>query len=122
MKFPAHFPEQCPPEMASDAEGELFRFVDNSPPKASDFFSYHLLGKKYDEAKHCEACGLSVLVSEDDVRQFLKAIPFFRKKHVARGTVAPDWGKIAPTGRFSHHTWWVPEGKSPELIFKVVEA
>jgi hypothetical protein len=119
MKFPTHFPNQCPPATASDATGDPFRLVDNNPPTASDFISYHLLGKKYDKAKHCEACGLSVFVREEDVRQFLKAIPFFRKKHVAKGTVAADWGKVAQTGRFSHHTWWIPEGKSPELIFKV---
>jgi hypothetical protein len=121
MEFPAHFPERCPPKTSSEAKGDLFRFVANKPPQATDFVSHHLLGKKYDKEKHCEACGLSVLVSEADVKQFLRATPSFRKKYVAKGRVSPDWGKIAQTGKFSHHTWWVPVGKSPELIFSVIE-
>ena len=121
MKFPAHFPAQCPPGTSFDATGELFRFVDHKPPEASDFVSNHLLGKKYEKAKHCQACGLSILTCEADVQLFLKAVPYFRKKFVAKGTVSPDWGKMEQTGRAPHHTWWVPDGKNPETIFAVIE-
>ena len=123
MAFPAHFPDQCPPKTSSEAKGDLFRFVNNDPPQATDFVSYHSLGIKYRKSQHCEACGLSVLFSETYVKQLWKATPFVRKKYkyVAKGMVTPDWGKIAQTGRSSHYTWWVPEGKSPELIFSVIE-
>lgn len=64
MNFPAHFPQQCPPQTASEVKGDLFRFVNNDPPRSTDFASYHLMGVKYRESQHCEACGLSVLVSQ----------------------------------------------------------
>jgi hypothetical protein len=121
MGFPKHFPEQCPPDTASDVRGELFRFVTHKPPDASDFVSHYSLGKKFDKGKLCQACGLSVLLTEADVKECLKTSPFFRKKYIARGRVAPEWGKIAQTGKGAHHTWWVTEGKNPEVLFDVVE-
>jgi len=120
MNFPAHYPALCPPASALEASGEIYRFVVNDPPQPGDFLSYHLLGKKCDKGKHCEACGLSVLLSESAVKQYRQMIPYFRKRRVAKGSVAPDWGKIAQTGSIPHHTWWFPEGKKPEGIFKIV--
>jgi hypothetical protein len=120
MNFPAHYPALCPPASALEANGEIYRFVANDPPQPGDFLSYHLLGKKYDKGKHCEACGLSVLLTESAVKQYRQMIPYFRKRHVAKGSVAPDWGKISQTASIPHHTWWFPEGKKPESMFKVV--
>lgn len=95
--------------------------MDHEPPEARDFVSYHLLGRKYDNAKHCQACGLSILTCEADVKVFLKAVPYFRKKLVAKARVSRDWGKVEQTGRAPHHTWWVPDGKNPESIFAVIQ-
>ena|SRR5215469_10677319 len=122
MKFPAHYPEFCPPASALEANGEIYRFVaNNDPPQPCDFLSHHLLGKKYDKGKHCQACGLSVLLTESAVRLYRQIIPSFRKQHVAKGNVAPEWGKIAQTGSIPHHTWWFSEDKKPECIFKIVK-
>jgi hypothetical protein len=120
MNFPTHYPALCPPASALEANGEIYRFVANDPPQPRDFISYHLLGKKYDKKKHCEACGLSVWITESAVKYCIQLNPYLRKRHVAKATVAPDWGKIVQTGLIPHHTWWFPEGKKPEGIFKVV--
>jgi len=121
MKFPAHFPELCPPASALEANGEIYRFVANDPPRPGDFLSYHLLGRKYGKGKRCEACGLSVLLTESAVMLCIQLNPYLRKRHVAKANVAPDWGKIAQTGSIPHHTWWFPEGKKPECVFEVVQ-
>jgi hypothetical protein len=120
MKFPAHYPQLCPPATALDVNGDLYRFVSNDPPKATDFISYHLLGKAYANDKHCQACGLSVLRNEADVEYWRKLTPSLRKQYVAKGNVTSDWGTIAQTGSIPHHTWWFPEDKKPETIFAVV--
>lgn len=120
MVFPKHFPQDCPPTTASEVRGELFRFVGNKPPGAKDFVSYFLLGKAFAQSKTCQACGLSVYISEEEVRFARGVTPAFRKLFVAKARVAPDWGKIEKTGD-AHHTWWVTEGKNPEKIFDVVD-
>ena len=104
MAFPAHFPDQCPPKTSSEAKGDLFRFVNNDPPQATDFVSYHLLGIKYRKSQHCEACGLSVLVSETDVKRALESnalcseeiqIRGERHGHTRMGENCSDWQIIA---------------------------
>jgi hypothetical protein len=114
MTFPSHFPKQCPPTTASQIRGEIFRFVSNKPPTADDFLSHYLLyGKdRFSADKVCQAHGLSVLLTEEDIKKARRIVPAFRKKHVAKGRPAADWGMLAQTeGRIpNHHTWWVGVG------------
>jgi len=124
MSFPAHFPNGCPPDTVEDAQGEVFRFVRrNDPPVAANFVSNVAGSKWYDPAKECQACGLSVLRTEQDVREARRVSPWAKKQKVAKARLSPDWGKLAPTESTlipNHHTWWVSEGKQPERIFVVV--
>lgn len=123
MSFPAHFPDECPPSSAEDARGEVYIFVRNEPPVAADFLSYFTKGRPYQPEKKCEACGLSVLRTEQDVREARRLCSWFRKRKVAKARLSPDWGKMARTESKNvpnHHTWWVSEGKQPNTLFDVV--
>jgi hypothetical protein len=122
MKFPAHFPEGCPPANVNDASGEVFRFVKNDPLDANEFLSYFALGKPLAPDQLCQACGLSVLVSEHDVKEVRRVSPWFKKRKVAKARISPEWGKIAPTASKNvpnHHTWWIPDGKEPVRLFVI---
>jgi len=123
MTFPAHYPDECPPGDARDADGELFRFVRNQPPQSSDFVPVYPGNTVIDADMRCQACGLSVLLTEVDVVAARKTCPWFKKRLVAKGRVNRDWGKTGRTGSQvpNHYTWWVASGKSPEQIFEVIE-
>jgi len=123
MTFPNHFPDDCPSDSVQDANGIVFRFVRNEPPNASDFASIVVEGKPYDPEKECQACGLSVLRTEEDVAEARKLCPWFKKRKVAKARLSADWGKLAATESLNipnHHTWWVPDGKQPDTIFVIV--
>jgi hypothetical protein len=123
MNFPTHFPNGCPPSSAEDARGEVYRFVRNDPPRAGDFISHFVGNKPHDAGKKCQACGLSVLRSEQDVKEARRLSPWFKKRKVAKARLSPDWGKLDKTESRNvpnHHTWWVSEDKQPETIFIVI--
>jgi len=123
MSFPAHFPQACPPDSAEDARGEVYRFVHNEPPVAEDFVSFFDEGRSYKPDKKCQACGLSVLTTERDVKEARRLSPWFKKRMVAKARLSPDWGKTARTESKNipnHHTWWVSVGKQPHTIFDVI--
>jgi hypothetical protein len=121
VKFPSHYPADCPPADSKDASVELFRFVKNTPPLPSDFTPVKW---KSADADPCNMCGLSVLVTIDDVKHARDTCPWFRKQKVAKARLSPEWGKYRQTMSVkvqNHHTWWVAEGKTPEKIFDVIE-
>lgn len=92
-------------------------------PVAADFVSFHDAGRKYDPDKKCQACGLSVLRTEEDVKEARRVSPWFKKRKVAKARLSPDWGKVARTESKNipnHHTWWVSDSKQPHAIFDVV--
>ena len=123
MSFPAHFPNACPPTSAEDVRGEIYRFVRNDPPVAADFVSFYIEGKSYAPDNKCQACGLSVLRTEEDVKEACRVSPWFKKRKVAKARVSPEWGKIARTAGNNipnHCTWWVSDGREPNTIFDVV--
>ncbi len=68
----------------------------------------------------CEWCGCSVFLTEEDARKKASAIPYLRKKLLAKGTLTPEWGAIAQTGQKPHYTWWIVEGKIPTPLFTVI--
>jgi len=101
MSFPAHFPNGCPPDTVEDAHGEVFRFVRrNDPPVAANFVSNVAGSKWYDPAKECQACGLSVLRTEQDVREARRVSPWAKKQKVA--TV----GAADLTTTNGHYVWF----------------
>jgi hypothetical protein len=125
MDYPNHYPAQCPPVTSTDVRGEIYRFVKGPEPVASDFISHYVMfPARYSSDEACQACGLSVSITEADAREAQKLVPSLKKKKVAKARLSGEWGKIAKTPSKlqipNHHTWWVPNGKTPEALFSVV--
>ena len=120
-RFPAYFPNGCPPNDATDEEIELFRMCMNSTPTAEDFVSYYLqYPDKYKD--DFRAYGLSVFNSEASCRKAFDKAPKLRAryKYCAKGMNNPDRGKTlsTPNKKNPHHiTWWIYEGIEPHTFF-----
>ena len=119
VMWPAWFPDDCPPQDATDASGVVYRFVKTAILTEIDF-QPHLLrftGKDFD--KPCLASGLSVFRTIDHVRKARSTIPGMRKKHVATGSLCASDGRLKDTshGGDGHHTWWRPESCEALTLF-----
>ena len=71
----------------------------------------------------CDACGLSVFVTEADARTAQALIPGMAKKRLARGKLDPQMGRIKDTSEghsVGHHTWWLTDGLRPASWFRVI--
>lgn len=130
MKFPDHFPAECPPPDARLAEGKVYRLVCRTPPTSADFRSWwHMYpGRKWTTDKECEACGLSVLSDKNDaLAKLLRRSPYGRKQWVAVAELAltPSCGRLMATPSNNsrcHCTWWVHEGFDPMSTITAVVA
>ena len=126
MKWPAHFPENCPPVDSEPASGYVYRLIEGTIPDEMDFKPYRELSPDRNfAASECQACGLSVYRDLKDVRQLRNRVPRMRRKSVAVGALSPDLGRILNTPSLSyqsHHTWWQPEDEDmkPWRWFRVV--
>lgn len=120
MNFPNHWPSNCPPEDAVDAEGDVFRIVYNDPPISEDFAS-HLETGKLPNAAPCLRCGLSVFREVRDAAHQRKLLPKLGR-WIAKGILKPEHGKTQlTTGKQpTHTTWWTYDGVNREAIFAVV--
>lgn len=111
--WPEHYPNTCPPLNATDAGGNVYRFLLGSNTVSDDFLSYYLLGK----ADNCQSRGLSVYTSFSGVEEARKAIPAFRNKKCARANLSGSaHGKVLHTPSqkcAQHYTWWLPESLDP---------
>jgi hypothetical protein len=124
-RFPDWFVADCPPDGAANTSGTVYRFVATVPSVPEEFRSYHETGER-PNAPPCQRCGLSVFRTVDDVRRLLrflwKAYPGRSfGPHVLKRELAPDDGKIQPTGGHGHHTWWAYEGVVRHDRFEFVE-
>jgi hypothetical protein len=123
MPYPDHFPDDCPPDTAHEANGDVYRFTSRRQPKARDFKS------KWEEQpgadfgdKLCMACGISIFTDLADVVRMRQFSAAQRKKFVAKGTLSPEWGELLHTAKKgSHHTWWMPTERLPWTIFETIE-
>ena len=127
-RWPADFPEDCPPEEATPASGVFYRIVKNDPPELGDFISiYHLNRRRAndmirrDSQIQCTLMGLSVYADAND------AVWNARRYHglgdkIARLALGSDAGEILPTPRNgnSHYTWWQSDGYDPTVAATVV--
>lgn len=129
MSYPKHFPENCPPDESDIACGEFYRFIKkNQVPLPEDFMSWREENPTKPcpaQISECQACGVSVYSSLDDVINLPNRIPRFRNMKVAKGSLNCDYGKIKNTpsqntGK-SHNTWWILENSEPWKIFKIIE-
>ncbi|MRG97537.1 hypothetical protein [Polyangium spumosum] len=106
MKFAENCPKSCPPDDVEEVTGEVFRFVRNDPPTSEDMKTYADEGKPGSDA--CGACALSVLRSLEDVELARKAMPWFKRRLVARALLLGAHGVIKQTGPHKHHySYWV---------------
>jgi hypothetical protein len=107
MPFAGNCPDtNCPPADAEEASGDVFRFVKSSPPTANDMRTWADDEKPADDP--CMACALSVLRRPEDVATARKAVPFFRKRLVAKATLSATHGRIKQTGKHKFHfSFWV---------------
>jgi hypothetical protein len=127
MNWPPHLPQNCPPQDAQDASGEVYRLATNNPPQVDDFRSWREENPDKDLSQgitECQACGLSVYRKKEEILSVINKIPRFRKSKPALGVLDPSLGKILATpskNGNSHHTWWISSGTQPWTIFHIAD-
>ncbi len=128
MNLRAHLPSDCPPVSTENTSGEVYRFIDmtHSTPLPEDFLSWRELNPDKPcptGVQECQACGISVFRSIDDVHRAHRRIPALKGKKPALGNLTPDLGLIqntpSNTGK-SHHTWWLYKDTSPWAVFQII--
>ena len=126
--WPADFPDDCPPEQASPADGTYYRIVKNAPPDSEDFVSLYDSDQnramsivRQGTRTECETMGLSVYTDRDDAVNCALQYPKIGDR-VASVALTPVSGKVLYTGgRFpTHHTWWKPVDFDPTGVAQVV--
>jgi hypothetical protein len=126
MDFATHFPLNCPPSTALPVGGEIFRLIKRAPASASDFVSLYVRSPngRHPARLVCEAYGLTVFLTENDIRAAREISPYFKMRSIAKARVTPGWGVLQVTrgGALGRHTWWVPNGMAAENIFEAVES
>ena len=102
-------PENCPPNEAEEITSPrlVYRLVRNNPPTDDDFRSQRAErpDRIFRDVTECQARGLSVFTTRN-VAERLSASGRLQGLSVCHVTLAPGAGRIQPTGRRSHHTWW----------------
>jgi hypothetical protein len=124
-RFPDWFVPNCPPRDATDAAGEIYRFVSKIPCDPDEFLSYHETEDR-STAPPCQRCGLSVFRKVEDVRRLLRHLwrNYAHKNygpHIVKRELTPADGKFKPTGSQDHHSWWAYEGVERHALFDFVE-
>ena len=127
LTWPDFYPADCPPAEAESASGTVYRLVKHDPARAEDFksvFEENLRGVK--EKQTVNLYGLSVHRDSQDserLRERLKnRARKFKNRQIAEGSLNSTLGMIrhTPSIEESHHTWWVPIGAEPRLVFNVI--
>ena len=127
LTWPDFYPENCPPAQAEPASGTVYRLVKHDPARAEDFKSvFEENPRRFDNKPTIKNCGLSVQKDPEDserLRDRLKnRARKFKNRQIAEGSLNPSLGMIrhTPSIEESHHTWWVPIGAEPWLVFNVI--
>ena len=123
MEWPHFYPENCPPAEAEPASGKVYRLVRNNPPKAEDFLStWEEYPGRFPEPT-IRISGASVYTDPQDVERLKKRVPQLNDRKTAKGELNSTLGFIQRTGgrERSHHTWWIPIGAEPWLVFRVIK-
>ena len=128
LRWPADFPEDCPPEEAQPPRGVFYYIVKTDPAQAGDFVPlYHrnrelaLRRVRNGIVTECQTMGLSIFTDQSDAVARARQYTGIGDK-IAELALGPDAGKILPTprGRDSHHTWWKAEGYDPIAVTAIV--
>ena len=126
MPWPDYFPDDCPPQDAQPATGDVYRVVKQNPPESRDFIPLRKKNNGDFGEDECKVCGLSVFRRFEDAVEMKNRERGMKNRLIAKGTLSPDLGKIKhtrsskPYGK-SHHTWWVPTEVEPWSVFHVVQ-
>lgn len=122
-KYPSYFPDNCPPDEATDEEKVLFRLCSGSELSENDFLPlYNKNPEKW--ANTIQAYGISVLESKEDCDRarringkLREQYPFCAsgKNNSYRGRILNTPSKTNPR----HFTWWVYEGVKPHTFFEI---
>lgn len=128
IDFPEHYPEQCPPFEATNADGVVYRLTKTHVLDKLDFCSHYELRPDKDWGDMaCQARGLSVFPSVEACEEIKKKIPSIRKnnKGIATANLNNNHGKFANTPSTNskrHMTWWVSSNlKEPWTLFSNVD-
>ena len=122
MEWPDFYPGNCPPPEAEPASGTVYRLVRHDPPQVEDFKStWEEFPGRFPEPT-IKNSGVSVYTDPQDIERLKKRIPQLSNRKTAKGELNPTLGVIQHTLSFekSHHTWWIPIGAEPWLVFKVL--
>ncbi|WP_346205372.1 MULTISPECIES: hypothetical protein [Aeromonas] len=125
-KWPADFPEDCPPKSAFHSEDKFYRLVDNFPPDSRDFLRTRDNPVQKDKDFHGEGIinsyGTSFFSKVGDAfaikRKFRRAMA---SKKIASGVIGDNVGVVRQTYAPSHHTAWFYNGAAPETSFTTEE-
>ena len=127
LTWPDFYPEDCPPAEAEPASGTVYRLVRRNPAQAEDFKTpFEENPRRFNDKPTLENCGLSVHTDSQDserLRERLKnRARKFKNRQIAEGSLDPTLGMIqhTPSIEGSHHSWWVPLGAEPWLVFNVI--
>lgn len=119
--FHPDIPVGCPLPSSTPCNCTVFRGCEKSPPHASDFKTFHELGrfKNATGDKACMRFGVSVFPTKQACEHMLELFPD-NGSYVSSGALQPSHGRVAdtPTGNFPlHQTWWPYEGLQRETLF-----
>lgn len=124
-KYPSYFPEDCPPDEATDEEKVLFRLCSGTELTENDFLSlYNMNPEKW--VNKIQAYGISVLESKEDCDRARRINGKLRKRYpyCASGKNNAERGRILNTPSNTnprHFTWWVYEGIKPHTFFEICD-
>lgn len=127
LEWPDFYPANCPPAEAEPASGIVYRLVRHDPAQAEDFKTpFEENPRRFNNKPSIKNCGLSIHTDMQDSEQLktvMKMVPRFRDTQIAGGKLNPTLGLIhhTPSPKYkSHHSWWVPVGAEPWVVFKIV--
>ena len=128
LRWPADFPEDCPPEEAQTANGVYYYIVKSDPPELADFASLYHRNRKLALRRvrngivtECQTMGLSIFIERSDAVARARQYTGIGDK-IAQLTLGADAGEILSTPRDgdSHHTWWKAKDYDPVAAAAVV--
>ena len=126
LEWPDFYPVNCPPVAAEPASGTVYRLVRYDPVRAEDFKTpFEENPGRFNNKPSTKSCGLSIHTDMQDSEQLkmaMKMVPRFKNTQIAEGKLNPTLGMIqhTPSSKYrSHHSWWVPIGAEPWVVFKM---
>ncbi|MFZ6755521.1 hypothetical protein ACO0KY_19405 [Undibacterium sp. Dicai25W] len=121
MTWPQYFPASCPPQDARSENIEVFRLIEESKAKKSDFLPtvIEFPHRKFDDA--CILCSVSVFVNIDEIKKRQARYSNLKSKKIAKGTIAETDGLILETLSAGHVSWWLKTDEPHRTFSEVTD-